>query len=40
VLKKVEKEERKKNIPLYLSLGLLKGHPSYRRSLYPSKENI
>ncbi len=24
----------------YLSLGLLKGHPSYRRSLQPSKENI
>jgi hypothetical protein len=25
---------------MYLSLGLLKGHPSYRRSLKPSKENI
>jgi hypothetical protein len=25
---------------IYLSLGPLKGHPSYRRSLQPSKENI
>jgi hypothetical protein len=24
----------------YLSLGLLQGHPSYRRTLQPSKENI
>ena len=23
-----------------ISLGILKGHPSYRRSLQPSKENI
>ncbi len=27
-------------IAIYLSLGLHKGHPSYRRSLQPSKENI
>ncbi len=27
-------------IAIYLSLGLHKGHPSYRRSLLPSKENI
>jgi hypothetical protein len=27
-------------IVMYLSLGLLNGHPSYRRSLQPSKENI
>jgi hypothetical protein len=27
-------------IKSYLSLGLHKGHPSYRRSLQPSKENI
>ncbi len=27
-------------IPIYLSLGLLKGRPSYRRSLQSSKENI
>jgi hypothetical protein len=25
---------------IYLSLGLPKGRPSYRRSLQPSKENI
>jgi hypothetical protein len=25
---------------IYLSLGLHKGHPSYRRGLQPSKENI
>jgi hypothetical protein len=25
---------------MYLSLGLFKGLPSYRRSLQPSKENI
>jgi hypothetical protein len=25
---------------IYLSLGLHKGFPSYRRSLQPSKENI
>jgi hypothetical protein len=25
---------------IYLSLGLHKGRPSYRRSLQPSKENI
>jgi hypothetical protein len=27
-------------IAIYLSLGLLKGRPSYRSSLQPSKENI
>jgi hypothetical protein len=27
-------------IAIYLSLGLFKGRPSYRRSLQPSKENI
>jgi hypothetical protein len=27
-------------IAIYLSLGLNKGRPSYRRSLQPSKENI
>ncbi len=27
-------------IAIYLSLGLYKGRPSYRRSLQPSKENI
>jgi hypothetical protein len=27
-------------IAIYLSLGFRKGRPSYRRSLYPSKENI
>jgi hypothetical protein len=27
-------------IAIYLSLGLHKGRPSYRRSLQPSKENI
>jgi hypothetical protein len=27
-------------IAIYLSLGLHKGLPSYRRSLHPSKENI
>jgi hypothetical protein len=27
-------------IAIYLSLGLHKGRPSYRRSLHPSKENI
>jgi hypothetical protein len=27
-------------IAIYLSLGLLKGCPSYRRSLQPSRENI
>jgi hypothetical protein len=25
---------------IYLTLGLHKGRPSYRRSLHPSKENI
>ncbi len=29
-----------KKIVIYLSLGLHKGRPSYRRSLQPSKENI
>jgi hypothetical protein len=29
-----------KKIAIYLSLGLHKGRPSYRRSLQPSKENI
>ena len=27
-------------IAIYLSLGLHKGRPSYRKSLHPSKENI
>ncbi len=27
-------------ISIYLSLAFIKGHPSYRRSLQPSKENI
>jgi hypothetical protein len=27
-------------IAIYLSLGLHKGHPSYRRRLQPSKENF
>jgi hypothetical protein len=27
-------------VAIYLSLGLHKEHPSYRRSLQPSKENI
>jgi hypothetical protein len=27
-------------IAIYLSIGLLKGRPSYRRRLHPSKENI
>jgi hypothetical protein len=27
-------------IAIYFSLGLHKGHPSYMRSLQPSKENI
>jgi hypothetical protein len=29
-----------KKVAIYLSLGLPKGRPSYRRSLQPSKENI
>jgi hypothetical protein len=29
-----------KKIAIYLSLGLHKGRPSYRRKLQPSKENI
>jgi hypothetical protein len=27
-------------LPIYLSLGLHKGFPSYRRSLQPTKEDI
>jgi len=30
----------KSKVAIYLSLGLHKGRPSYRRSLQPSKENI
>jgi hypothetical protein len=30
----------KSKIAIYLSLCLYNGHPSYRRSLQPSKENI
>jgi hypothetical protein len=30
----------RKKIAIYVSLGLPKGRPSYRRSLQPSKENI
>jgi hypothetical protein len=32
--------KKKFDIAIYLSLGLHKGRPSYRRSLLPSKENI
>jgi hypothetical protein len=30
----------KSTLAIYLSLGLHKGRPSYRRSLHPSKKNI
>jgi hypothetical protein len=34
------KAEQNLKIAIYLSLGLYKGPPSYRRILQPSKENI
>ncbi len=37
---KLEKIYSWKKIAIYLSQGLPKGRPSYRRSLQPSKENI
>jgi hypothetical protein len=33
-------KNRAEKSAIYLSLGLLKGRPSYRRSLHPSKENL
>jgi hypothetical protein len=44
-LKKITAEKKIKfffgsKTTIYLSLGLHKGRPSYRRSLQPSKENI
>jgi len=38
--KKFTAEKNWSQIAIYLSLGLHKGRPSYRRSLQPSKENI
>jgi hypothetical protein len=41
-LKKITAEKKKfgSKTTIYLSLGLHKGRPSYRRSLQPSKNNI
>jgi hypothetical protein len=33
-------KEKNTKIAIFLSLGFLKGRPSYRRSLQPSKKNI
>jgi hypothetical protein len=37
---KVKKKLQLEQIAIYLSLGLYKGRPNYRRSLHHSKENI
>jgi hypothetical protein len=38
--KKITAKKIISNIAIYLSLGLYKGCPSYRRRLQPSKDNI
>jgi hypothetical protein len=39
-IQKIKFFKNKNYFKIYLSLGLQKGSPSYRRNLQPSKENI